>query len=193
MTFWRMVVVLNSPVYPSPGTNTWHAQTPLPASDDDNQGLLLDLENNLAAFYVALDEYMAGSSAAVFDGVWTEIPGEDGFVRHTAGWNAGAASALAPMPPADCLAIQWRAATGGRSGRGRSFLGPLGTSTLQDNGTPTEAFRTDMKAAGDELITAQGDSGDGQFCVWSEKDQTGRPFATCLVPNKFASLRSRRD
>lgn len=193
MAVWEAVVVIHSDQMPGPGTNTWHVEADPPPSDDaETNGALLDMETILAEFYAVLCNWTPGGASFVWNGEWRLMGGAE-QMHSTPGWLAGSNFVLTAMPPADCLAIKWRASTGGRSGRGKTFLGPLAKSTLQDNGTPEETFRTAMEGAADDLVAAGADAGPSRFCVWSVKDNIGRPITSREVPNKFASLRSRRD
>lgn len=72
-----------------------------------------------------------------------------------------------------CAAVtKWITATGGRSGRGRSYAGPLAEVVLE-SGYLLAASRDDFQSGADAMVAKYGvggsSSGDFTFGVWSRK------------------------
>jgi hypothetical protein len=185
---FRAVVEINSGFLGGIGTNTWHGRTAA-----QPELALAALGAMLEDFYLGVFSYMATPITLNFSGIWQGVGPDQGEVLETAPWNVADGGTRAPLPPAIAQVVTWRTALASRSGRGRTFLGPMAAGTLQNNGTPTEESRAAIQTAATALIAASDGLGDGAFGVWSSTDQIFRDFRTASVPNEYAVLRSRRD
>lgn len=123
----------------------------------------------------------------------TDIPGS-----QTAG-------DILPAAVAMLLRLQTTTFDDGSRIQGRAFFSPLGGALRDTDGTPQSGAITALESAGDALL----DSGlaDADAVVWRRPRKavptatppiTARVGSTALitstsVPNKFATLRSRRD
>lgn len=97
-------------------------------------------------------------------------------------------------PLATAIVIGWRTASATRSGRGRTFVGPVGQRAVQSDGTPTATALTACNAAAEAILDPEFDPvGDGSFGVYSRTTGQFRPFTGHRVRDTFAVLRSRRD
>lgn len=93
-------------------------------------------------------------------------------------------------------AINWETGTfnaNGRRIRGRTYLVPLGPSSLDNDGTISPALVTGLTAAGAAAL-----GGTGSLGVWTRPSAGGSDGAftvasTATVKDKSAVLRSRRD
>lgn len=191
MPVWRGVVTIQGSPLGGTGTNTWHARTD--GIDDAGDAALQGLTDSLEDFYGSIDQIHPSGITRAFDGVWTRVDGDSGDVLDTTGWSHGVLTGGSPLPPQECLVVGWKTSSGGRKGRGRTFLGPLNTGCLEANGTPDEGRRGVVEAAAAALIDSFDGIGDGALVVWSEVDQTARDLVSGSVRNVFGSLRSRRD
>lgn len=57
-------------------------------------------------------------------------------------------------PPQCAVVVSWKTILASRSGRGRSFMGPVGRAGETTNGTPTPAFVTALQTAANTLISS---------------------------------------
>lgn len=192
MPIFKSVVKTSSPSLGGIGTNTFHFRT----TDSVLATNTLELQgatDALLVFYTDLQVNTAGLGIISADGVWTRVDDTSGDLVDVTGWSISPTTGGNPLPPANALVIGWRAASGGKSGRGRTFLGPCSVATLQSDGTPTEAARTDIDAAAAQLIDTFEGGGDGAFVIWSPTDSVGRDIVSASVRNVYGVLRSRRD
>jgi hypothetical protein len=149
---------------------------------------------DLSQMFLAWEQLYAGGAVISHTGEWITVSEEE--PRSVAGtsWTFAATGSGDTLPPANSLVITWRTLLAARKGRGRTFIGPLSTSMLQDNGTPTEASRTLVHDAVDDWVATFAGGVDGAFVVWSSLDGgVGRDIITGRTRNLFGSLTSRRD
>lgn len=102
-------------------------------------------------------------------------------------------------PLASQMVVGWRTALAARRGRGRTFLGPLASTTIDGSGTPTPTALTTVQTAADTLVNASGGVNGWAIGVYGQQAQ-GIPTAKVLrdvtaakARDTFAVLRSRRD
>lgn len=175
----------------SPGVNVWHARV-----EDGVQPLATDLEEvteALQQFYSAIDELFPGTCRVEFAGEAGGVGPDSGNVYEAPGWVVNGGGGASFLPPANAMYVNWKAATGGRSGRGRTFIGPLDITTTEADGTPTPGDRDVLQAAADALVSASLTDNGWAIGVWSRSDGLLRDVVTAEAPNKFAVLKSRRD
>ena len=174
------------------GVNTWHLRT---ADEDINtESDLETLIGYIEDFYTGLGvNTFADDTTISMDGVCVQVGVEEPTVRDVTGWTLENVGAGAPLPPATAFCITWRSMVATRSGRGRTFINPLSTGILQDNGTPTESARDNFRAVTNALIEASDTFANGAIGVWSPTQNVLRDFVGATIPNEFAVLRSRRD
>lgn len=174
----------------SPGVNVWHLRSDGggdPAIDFDG------LSQIVFDFYTALQEYFPTLVQIQMFGELTGVGPDTGNLYSVDSWGLDGSGGANFLPPANCLLVAWKAATGGRSGRGRTFLGPVIEETAEANGSPDEAVRTAVAAAAADLVEASDSFANGAIGIWSRTDALFRDFVTSECPNYFAVLRSRRD
>lgn len=191
MAVWRSTAIIAHPSLGGNGTNTWHARTTfevLPV-----EPLLQAATDAIEDFCNGCNDVLAGGTLITHDGVWVRVDDESAEVVDVTGFSSASGTSVAPLPPSQCLVVGWGTAAAGRRARGRTFVGPLGVNTLQDNGTPTEASRTALAGHATTLVTASAVPNDWALGVWSEADSVLRDFTRAAVANKFSVLRSRRD
>lgn len=191
MSVYRGVVTITHPSIGGTGTNTWHVRTD--SIGDGGDVTLGVLSEMIHTFYDAINDRFAGGTVAAFDGEWQQIDSGGDALIGVDSWSVAVAGSEPPLPPQDCLVASWRTTGGGRSGRGRTFLSPMRVTTLQDNGSPTEAARAQIVAAGNALIGSSSGLANGAVGVWSVKDEVLRDFTAVACRNVFGVLRSRRD
>lgn len=191
MSIWRARVVIENTTLGGNGVNTWHVRPPLTELFDATQ--MDTLMGYLATFYSAIkNEHRAGTSWH-FDGLMVRADGESGDIEEITPWDVASTTSQGGLPPANCVVVGWRTANASRSGKGRSFFGPIGTNALDTDGTVDATTLGVFRNAADDLIDAFSGGLDGAFGVWSREDSVLRDFTANVVHDKFAILRSRRD
>lgn len=188
MSSWRVVVEMTSPHLGGVGTNTWHFR-----SLDDQDSAIQSYIDRLEEFYASLDGLYAASTTISCTGEVRTILDDEPQVKDVTGWTAAVDGGGNPLPPSNCIVATLRTSVPTRSGRGRVFLGPMGISTLQDNGTPREASRDLVVSAFDTFIIGTDFPEPGAFGVYSPTGGVIRDIVRVSVPNEYAVLRSRRD
>lgn len=110
------------------------------------------------------------------------------FFYSVAGTDAG--DELAPQT---AFMIQWRTPSGGRSGKGRTFLGGF-TENVNDDATsigrPTDAFVDAVANAADDLMSRL-DTLGADLSVVSYVDVVARKVTSCRLTNRWATQRRR--
>lgn len=192
MPIYRAVVHIDSPDMGGHGVNVWHVRT-TGAFDPDHVdannavGLLNDV-------YTAWMPLFKGSTGFSFDGLLTEIESEDPeLITDLDTWTTSGGTSTDNLPPANAMVIGWRTASAGRSGRGRTFLGPLSRDCLEGDGTPS-GDALDVCADGVTTLVEGQDGFDfGAWGIYSPKDHVCRDIVGASIKDRFAVLRSRRD
>lgn len=186
----RMTVDINwTGASGSPGANVWHMRFTNASAPGGDQDAMVEAVRD---FYTAINGDFTASTTLSFNGELRGV-GDDSDSLYTATpWSVtGTGSNFAP--PADCAIVSWRTSAATRSGRGRTFLGPLNSAAIESNGTPTEGFRSGNQAAIDDLIETSDSFANGALGVYSRTENVFRDFVSGTMPNYFAILRSRRD
>lgn len=192
MPVYRATVRLSYPVGSGTGTNTWHIR------NDSQVAPSVDLEEIMSwieDFYGASSVLMPPSWSATFDGQLTEIltpepqvpPALDGFTIP------GAAGTEAYGPSAGQACVTWRSNLATRSGRGRTFVGPLAAESIQADGTLEGDALSALRGAANALVS-QSNTNDnvGAVSVFSPTDSLARDIVAATVTDQVAVLRSRR-
>lgn len=188
MPTYRGVVRHDYPGNGGPGYNIWHVEV---ASEADAFSELPAATTRLRTFYNGVSSSFSSLSAFSFNAEWVDVQSDTFFDNE--GWTlAGASGQDQIMPPATAVVVGWRTLSNSRSGRGRTFLGPLDRGAASPDGTPTPAVLANLQDAADTLLAANTVEA-AQFVVWSPTQQIARPFASARVSDQFAVLRSRRD
>lgn len=191
MGIWRAVVTVTSPDLGGTGVNVWHIRDDGTVNPDPGLNNRIDA---LHDFYTACANAFCGTTTIDFGGDLVLVDGTEPTLKSGLhNWSVVGGTTTPNLPPANCICVSWKTDLAGRSGRGRTFLGPISKDALEDNGTPVEAVREFIQAAGNALIASDSPPDNGAFVVWSPKTHTGRDLAGVNVPNEFAVLRSRRD
>ena len=173
-----------------PGINVWHYRTATATTSQDDVDLAA---TRLQTFYSAIADRFSGDSVLTLQEQVVDVDTSE-VVGATPWAINGASPADAYLPTAVQVVLNWRTSNVSRSGRGRSFFGPLANSSALDtNGTPSLALLTDITTAGAALIDSQAGVGDGAFGVYSPTQGVIRDFTSCYTRDSFAVLTSRRD
>jgi len=192
MPTFRGTVTIDHPSLGGTGTNTWHVRTT--GSDPLDAPELGGLSSILEDLYEDLVLYLASGTVVTFDGVWTSVEAEP-QINATDGepFTFTSEASQAGLPPANAIVLGWRSSLATRSGRGRTFMGPLDSVTLGPDGTVADTQLGEIQAAADALVDASTGFANGAFVVYSPTDALARDFISVSISDQFAVLRSRRD
>lgn len=189
MAIYRLAVNIVHPAVTGPAVNIWHMRT-----DGDVETSTADAAMGaLEDFYSALTGQMAGGSIFRWLGEMTTVGPDPVTVTPGTPWSVTTATSDFACPGPTAIMVKWGSASGGRNGKGRTFLSPVGLSHVNSNGRPaTEALAAVASAAQGLLDWSMGDHGVS-FGVYSRDDSLLRDFTSSSVLGKYAVLTSRRD
>lgn len=187
MTIFKIPVKLAYTQGGSPGVNVWHARIVNEETDLENA---LDA---LAAFYNAVKVNMRNSTQiTIGSGMIRDPYGNPTYVDDDVTVLTGGGSS-ASLSPLLAYCINWKTASASRSGRGRTFIGPLTIDNNEVDGTPAAAPLNAVRTAATNLVATSQGIGGWSFGVYSQKQGILRDFTGSSVADKFAYLSSRRD
>lgn len=193
MSLYRATIQCTFPIGSAGGTNTWHIRTVSDLGPPTDIDSLMEL---IRKFYDDAKSIVPTSAGWHWDGQLTEVgTPSPTFVAQRPGWSvAGTASNVAGFGPAPAMAcVSWKTASATRSGRGRTFLGPLALGSWQADGTLAPGALTAVQTAAGNLVTASDNANAiGAVGIWSEKDHLFRDTIAYSVVDQAAVLRSRR-
>lgn len=174
----------------SPGVNTWHFRTTGDFPSDTEAEGLSDI---VQAFYNAIQSLAHVSVTWRFDGEIQGLGTDTGSTQVIDAWSVQGDTPGEVLPTANQLVVGWRASTGGRRGRGRTFIGPLHADTLDADSLPTQSAVDLLQNAATNVVNASTGFTNGAVGVYSRTDDLVRDVVSATVRREFAVLRSRRD
>lgn len=190
MAIIRFPVDITWPGTGGPGVNVWHFRTGGSDLDDSEVSGLSDIVH---AFYADGWSIIAPTDAhASFAGLYYGVGLNEGEASSVAPWSEAGAQPDPTLPLATQVVVNWLTNSGGRRGRGKTFLGPVAASVNAD-GSPNGAYLNDVGTAAAALIESSDSLANGAVAVWSPTDEVARDFTGYRMTSKFAVLRSRRD
>ena len=183
----RIPVTVTQAALPSPAMNIWHCRAA------GNEAAVL---NALEAFYSDISELYATGAVITFgdnmirDPYGTPTYAPTDLRTVSAGGGSGDAD---PAPVLLSACVSWRTAVATRSGRGRSFLGPVSRRWLQNDGTIHSALLSMVTNAANDLVDASLGTADWAVGVYSGKDSMIRDITGFRLRDRWAYMSSRRD
>lgn len=154
-------------------------------------------KDEILAFYVAVDGYLAGT-VRQNNHVWKLYDRSDPQPRYPASegtFNFPTAPAGAPAPPELAIVISFQALkTSGipqARRRGRIYFGPNDITTIDGNGRPTSAATTFLAGAADDILTASNAAATWTWTVHSTVSGTDAPVNNGWVDDEFDIQRRR--
>ena len=171
--------------------NVWHCRT----ADDDPATWQLDgALDALQTFYTAVGSlYPTGTTIRIGEGMVGDPLGAPFYVDDDPRTIAPAPSSALVDATFLAIVVGWRTTSATRSGRGRTFLGPLSGTHSQGNGTPLDTTLTTVRNAATALITASTGQAGWSWGVLSTTTGIFRDVTGSSVKDRFAYLSSRRD
>lgn len=174
----------------SPGVSIWHARTGGIGEPGDDVNAICEA---IEAFYTTISPVLSDVLTVNFAGVVEGVGDDAGDSFDASSWTVAGAGTGQCMPPANQMFASWRTNSGGRRGRGRTFLGPIAEGVVEANGTPDETARGLVQDAIDGIVDYNVGATNGAVGIYSRADAVIRDIVSGTCPNFFAVLRSRRD
>lgn len=175
-----------------PGYSVFHFRTATLGGDDEDAQLQV-ARDAISGFYEDLVGLFPTTMSVRGDTSWVNVENQEERGLTTQFVRIGTAPDLY-LPTSSMLCLTHVTSTRTRSGRGRTFVGPLAAGTSQGDGTPTiQAANTLVQSAIDNLLTPFAGNANGSFVVWSPTQQVARDVTAFRTRDVFAVLRSRRD
>lgn len=192
MGLFRTTVNLTFPGGSGGGTNTWHLRT---VSDDGTVSEISTLMALIEDFYAEVDTYLPTGYTAAWDGTALQIAVPDPVLLAGATpWSVAGGDTGGTLANGAMVCVTWRTPLATKSGRGRTFVGPVGFSTAAGDGTLGGPIIAGFRAAAANLVTASSlASIAGAVVVWSETLQSARDITGSSVTDQYAFLSSRRS
>lgn len=200
MPLYRATMVLTYPRPGSPGANVWHFRTAGTTPSD------APARNEAVAAIESFYTDIIGSGSEFF------APGLRGRMTQAIEVNTQEAFDVDAQFDADpegpnltpdvlALVVGWKTSSATRRGRGRTFLGPLETTVLDVDGTPTAGALSQVSTAAQNLVDASTAGGGWAVGIYGLQNAGGgstaphvlRDITGFKVRDQFAVLRSRRD
>lgn len=208
MAIYRLPVDITWTGPGSPGVNVWHLRTTTASGEPGvDLQLLVDIVHD---FYTGLNSQAAGADSPFAAGTtFTATEAVDVETQEFAAvtWPTITSAASTPdAPPHLAVCIGWRTSIAARRGMGRTFLGPLSQTTLDDTGSIKPAWVTVFSDAASALVAASEAELNGGVAIWglqnpapsgttdySTLPHVARDVTGSRVGTQFAIMRSRRD
>lgn len=191
MSIYRVPVEIDYDGTGGPGVNVWHlSATGLVQNEELNLAEALDA---LEAFYTKLVSFYYGQTRIkIGQGIIKDPLGAPEYVPDDLRTVSGTSGAQGPNLVQ--IVVGWRTASATRSGRGRTFIGPLaGAANDAATGGPTAGIVTAVQTAATELVEDSASANGWAIGVLSTKTGVFRETTGASVKNRFGVLRSRRD
>jgi hypothetical protein len=189
MAIFRVPARITYTAQGGPGVNVFHISTQ-PGGQPGDLGEALDA---LEAFYRGMVEVFApGTSITIGEGIIRDPLGTPEYVdddSRTIATGGGGGSA----PPLLAVVCGWRTTSATRSGRGRTFIGPVARDTLQQDGTVNGDQLTAIRLAATGLVDDSQSANGWALGVLSVQQGVFRDVTGVTVRDRLSFLTSRRD
>lgn len=191
MAIVRVPARLDYPFNGGPGVNVWHVST---ASLQDTQANLEEAVDALAAFYTAIRPwYPTGMTVTLGEGMIIDPLGSPEYATDYSTKITSSGGSATVTSNLLAIVCGWRTSSATRSGRGRTFIGPLVTQAGEGDGTPAPDTLADIRGAAATLVADSLSANGWAIGVLSTKQGTFRDITGVTVKDRFAFLSSRRD
>jgi hypothetical protein len=193
MAIYRLPVKITHPALGGDGVNIFHVRT---GGGIGEVATVNRAVGWLSTFYDAIDAVFPTGTAIQFEGTAVTVATEEPeYLEGLDTFNHAGAGGASVLPPANALVVGWRTSSATRSGRGRTFLGPMATPTAQADGTVTESWLSLVRTAAAAMVSSSeaADADGVALGVFSPTQNLLRDFTGSSVKDRFAVLRSRRD
>lgn len=190
MAIVRVPVRIDYAAAGGPGYNVWHVRL----VDDDPGTWELDAAlDAMVTFYDAIKSlYTTTTKIYIGEGMIVDPLGSPEYVADDVRQVNGTTTA-GPTATLLAMVVSWRTTSATRSGRGRTFIGPLTANVGQGDGTPGDSFVTTLRNAATALVSASSGAGGWSIGVLSTKEGVLRDVTGSTVRDRYSYLSSRRD
>ena len=185
MALYRINIGLSFPHGSSPGVNTFHAR-------DDVIDDVQDVVGILQTFYTSIRQFYGASTTISCPNEVIRDPYGDPSYQTVTGWSVVGSGTGNYLPPANQVCVSWRSSSATRSGRGRTFLGPLVSQAQESDGSLSAVALTQFRTAASTLVSNSEGLDGAALVVYSRRDGVARDITSAFVRDQFAVLRSRR-
>lgn len=191
MGIYRIPVKLEGTTTPGgPWMNVMHVRL----VDDTETGELDSALNALQQFYESVRGFIPNTvSITLGEGMIRDPLGSPEYVNDDRRVLQGGAAEGQHLSALLAVTVSWRTSSATRSGRGRTFVGPLGWSAQEGDGTPSAGVIAAINAAANGLVSDSSGTNGWAFGVLSTKQGLFRDVTGHSVRDRFAFLSSRRD
>lgn len=191
MATYRIPISLTYPGAGGPGLNIWHVRTTgdAPSGAGELQGLI----DVIKGFYTAVQTFLADDMTISYLGVATTVDEDPVFDSGAEAWSLVVNNSQGIAPPVLAVCVNWLTTSASRSGRGRTFVGPLNLSAIQSDGTVAPTAISAIRAAASAVVAASDGFADGAVGVYSSTQNLIRDVVGTATRDQFAILTSRRD
>lgn len=162
--------------------------------DDSETGELGSALDAIEAFYETVSTFMSADlTITIGEGMIRDPLGAPEYVNDDRRVITGAGAINQNLSALLAVVVSWRTSSATRSGRGRTFVGPLVWNAQEGNGTPSPTVLAAIATAADDLVSASTGVNGWSFGVLSTKQGLFRDVTGFTVRDRFAFLSSRRD
>ena len=189
MPIYRVPVKIEYPHGGGPGYNVFHVRTVTSLRNE-----LIGALNAIEQFYIDTRSlYPSGVKHTIGEGMIKDPLGAPEYVNDDPRVRLGEGSPTV-APALLALTVSWKTSSATRSGRGRTFLGPVCEDAMQgSDGTPLNTIMTTVRNAADKLVQDSTEMQDWSIGVLSVKQGLLRDITGYTVKDKWSYLSSRRD
>lgn len=192
MPSYAAQVDIDFPIGSGGGTNVWHFRTGVDFLPDDDINPIMGWVED---FYQAVAQVVPSGTTFSWDGQIREIlTSAPAYTPAATGWSVtGTVQGSTYTAAAGQACVTWRSELASRSGRGRTFIGPLASTSVEANGTLSSNALLSLRNAASALV-GQSNTNDnvGALGVFSRTDNLLRDIVGSSVTDQVAILRSRR-
>lgn len=186
----RVPVTITTNEPNNPAMNVWNVR--LNGSTGSNGDVFRQALDAIEAFYNAIKDRYAASRIELGTGMIEDPLGSPSYVADDLRVITPPAYAQS-APKLLAVTISWKTSSASRAGRGRTFIGPLVASCLDNDGTPTGTTIQKIQDAATDLVQASSGANGWGVGVLSHKQRLLRDFTGAQVKDRFTYLSSRRD
>lgn len=191
MGTYRIPVKIEGTTTPGgPWMNVLHVRT----VDDAETGELGSALDALEEFYDGVRGFMPASvTITLGEGMIRDPLGSPEYVNDDRRVLQGSGAENQHMSALLAVVVSWRTSSATRSGRGRTFVGPLVWNAQEGNGTPSSTVLAAINTSAADLVSASKGTNGWSFGVLSTQQGLFRDVTGHSVRDRFAFLSSRRD
>lgn len=188
MAIYRIAIVLEDVSLYGPSVNVWHLRVDGNIDESTADSSMAALK----AFYDAFGQDRSRTSTIRWNGEMTTVDANPEIVTPGTAWNSAASGNQDPLPSSSAALIKWSTDSGGRSGKGKTFLAPMNKEACNGDGRITAATVTRIRDAATQLVSSSEQQNEWAFGVYSRQDSLLRDFTGSSMTNRFSVMTSRR-